>query len=190
MSITIGEIFDESTVAQIKAYLGTDEKLDLSPAQSAVYDVRAQDFNRILAGLAEVAFRIRYGMLVSMQFSYPNIPASQTNLEIYRGSGADTALLRTVAPFDGSIIGITARTENARTAGSLDAHPSVGGAAGALSAIIDVTNTQRHYAVQLPQVETFSAGDELGVMVTTDGTWAAGATPSVDVDLLVSYRDQ
>ena len=190
MGIPVGEIFDEATIAALKTYLGTDEKLDLTPALSEIYDLRSQDFNRLLAGLSEVAFRIRFGMFVALPFSHPNVAASQTNLEIYRGSGADVALLRTVAPFDGSMVGITARTENARTAGQCAVHPSLNGAVKNLEALIDVTNTQKHYATQLPQVETFSAGDELGVMLTTDGTWAAGATPSLDVDLYVSFRDQ
>lgn len=189
MGITVGEIFDQATIATIKTYLGTDEKADLFPSQSETYDIRAADFNRILAGLSEVAYRCRFGMIVALPFSYPNVPASQTDLEIYRCGGGDTALLRTVAPWDGSIIGITARTENARSAGSCAVHPSVAGVAQTLEALIDGTNSQKHYASQVPQTETFTAGQELGVMLTTDGTWAAGATPSIDCDLIVSYRD-
>lgn len=189
MGITTS-IFDQATIALMKTYLGTDEKEDAVPSLSVTYDVRAQDFNRILAGLAEVAFRCRYGMMVALQFSHPNVAASQTDLEIYRGSGGDTALLRTVAPFPGSVVGLAVRVENARTAGTLTVEWAKAGVGQTLAVVIDDDPTQKGYSVQLPQTETFVAGDELGVVITTDGSWAAGATPSVDVDLLVSYNDE
>lgn len=183
-------IFDQTTIALVKTYLGTDDKQDSAPSRSAVYDVRAEDWNRIAAGLAEVAFRLRFGMLITAPFSHPNAAASWTDQEIYRHGGGDTALLYLVAPFAGSLIGLSVRTEGARTAGTLTAGWSKNGALQTLTTDIDGTDTQKSYASQVPQTETFDAGDEIGAMVTTDGTWAAGSTPSVQVDLLLSYRDE
>lgn len=178
-----------SSLALIKAYLGTDEKQDAEPAHSAVYDVRAEDHNVIVAGLAECALRLRIGNVVGYMFSQPNCTASQTNVDLYRASGGDTALLFTVAPWAGSVVGLAVRVENARSAGTLTVKWTLGGAEQTLSVTIDGTNSQKHVATQLPGVETFALKDELGVSVTTDGTWAAGSTPSVEVELLVAYGE-
>lgn len=183
-----------ATVAAIKSYLGGDEKLDMPPSKSAIYDVRAADHNAIVAGLAEVALRCRAGMLVRFSFSHPNVTASGTAQSFYRDGGGDTARLVAVMPWAGSVVGVAVRVENARTAGTLTVNVEVAGTPITLEVTIDGTHAQNHYAVQLPAVavtagDVFAAGDTVEATWTTDAAWAAGATPTVDVDVYLAMGE-
>lgn len=180
-------IYTQTTAALMKSYLGTDEKQDFAPSNSAVYDVRSEDWNKIVAALAEVAMRTRLGNLCVYTFSVPDATASQTSVAMYRESGADTTRTKVIAPWAGSVVGLAVYGEGARTAGTLTIKWGKNGTEQTLSVVIDGSNTQKNYATQLPAVEAFAAGDELTCTFTTDGSWAAGATPSVSVDLLVAY---
>lgn len=175
-----------STLSALKSYLGGDEHANWEPVHSDTYDFDAVDWNTVVAGLSEVALRTRIGNIVVLNFSHPNVTASQTDASFYRNSGGDTALLRAVSPWAGSIVGLAVRVENARTAGTMTVNWRYGTTKGTLAAVIDGTNTQIRYVTQLPGTEAIAAGAELNVVFTTDGSWAAGATPSVTVDLYVA----
>lgn len=190
MSVTTS-IWDAAltTIDLIKTYLGTDEKADLFPSRSSTYDIIAAEWNKIVSGLAEVALRLRYGNLCQLLFSTPDATASLTNSDLFRASGYDAALTQALAPMAGSIVGLAVHIENARSAGSLVATWTKNGTEQTLAVTIDGTHDQSWYAMQLPGVEEFAAGDLLGVSITTDGSWAAGATPSVSAELLVAYGE-
>jgi hypothetical protein len=186
MSITVGEIFDEATIAALKTYLGSDEKTDLTPSQSATYDVRAIDTNRGIAGLAEVAFRIRYGNLCMVSYKHDNVVAGWTDQEIFNIS--DLAM-RTQPPFPGSVVGISFSMENAITAGLLTCKAGIAGTPTALNCTGSTSDPNSNQATQLPGIETFTALQGLSVFITTDGSFAAGATPSISAHIWFSLRD-
>ncbi len=195
MAVGAGLIWDAAytTVGLIKSYLGTDAKVDSPPSKSSVYDIRADDWNKKVAGLADVALRTRPGMLVVHRYSHPNVTAGGTAVDLYRGGGGDTGLLLAVMPWGGRIVGIGARCENARTAGSCVVNVEITAVQAALAVTIDAANPLRVYTSQLPAAapsnDQFAAAAEIGVTYTTDGSWAAGATPSLDVDVYLAMGD-
>ena len=85
---------------------------------------------------------------------------------------------------EGSIIGISIASNDARTAGTLTVDATVNGTATGLQAVLDGTNTTYHYATQIPETDTFSAGDRLGVKITTDASWAP-VTADIVVTVIV-----
>lgn len=188
-------IYEQATADDIKTYLGTDEKVDSFPSTDTQKHVRAQDFNRIISGLADVAQRTRYGMVCQSLWSHPNVTASQTAASLYRAGGGDTALIKTVAPWDGFLIGLGVWCENACTAGTLTINVEVNGTPLTLSVGLEsVTNTQSNYTSQDTETaddasDIFSAGDLIEVTFTTNGSWAAGSTPSVGVDLYLAMGE-
>lgn len=67
----------------------------------------------------------------------------------------------------GSIIGLGVSCDAARTAGSATFEVTKNGTGTGLSVTIDGSNTQFHYATQSTGTDTFTAGDYLGVTVTS-----------------------
>lgn len=187
-------IWDYTTTATAKAYLGGDEKADLTPSVSSTYDVRSDDWNKIVSGLVEHSQRLKYGCIVPFFFSQANATASQTAVSLARGSAYDANITHVVAPSAGMIVGIGVRTEGARTAGTLTINVEVNGTPTTISCVINGTSTQKNYTWQTPEAaaeaatpDVFVAGDLIEATITTDGSWAAGSTPSVAVDLYLHY---
>lgn len=102
-----------------------------------------------------------------------NVAATQTDVELTRAAG------RWVAVRAGSVTGIVVKSTEARTAGTLTVevfkNTGLAGAAGSqlgtLSAVLDGTNTSAKATTQARGTDTFAAGDELYLVVTTDGSW-------------------
>ena len=101
-----------------------------------------------------------------------DVIASQTNVELTRAMG------RWRATQAGSVTGVVATMTEARTAGTLTVtvfkNTGLAGATGAsvgLTAVIDGTNTSRKATTQAKDLDTFVAGDELYLVITTDGSW-------------------
>jgi hypothetical protein len=80
-----------------------------------------------------------------------------------------------------------ARTNGTATFGVFK-NTGLSGATGSgvsLSAVLDATNTSVKATTQNPGSATFAAGDEIYVVVTTDGSWApttADVTVYVEVE--------
>jgi hypothetical protein len=189
-------IYDLATTATAKAYLGGDEKADLTPSVSSTYDVRSADWNKMVSGLVENALRTRYGASpCNYLFSQANCTAGQSAVALARSSAGDAAITEIVAPSDGMIVGLTVRSESARSGGTCTINVEVNGTPVTIACVLDGTDTQLDYAWQTPQAaeaaataDTFSAGDLITVTVTTDGSWAtSGGTPSVWCDLYLHY---
>ncbi len=107
---------------------------------------------------------------VSHHFMQSDVAASQSAVAIPVLGLAGNAEI--VMAKLGSAIGISIASNAARTAGTLTVDVTVNGTAIGLQAVLDGTNTQYHYATQAGGLDTFVAGDRLGVKITTDGTWA------------------
>jgi hypothetical protein len=117
-------------------------------------------------------------------FSQADVTASQSAVALAIHAG-DAALTEIPVPRAGSVTGISARTEGARTGGTCTVDVTKNGTATGLQAVIDATNTQQHQATQAKDTDTFAAGDRIGVDITTDASWAAGSTPSIIVTVEV-----
>lgn len=97
-----------------------------------------------------------------------NVPGTQSNVELTRSVGRFRAIRA------GSVTGVIVTATEARTAGTLtvDVYKNTGlsGAAGSsigLTAVLDGTNTSRKATTQAKDVDTFAAGDEIYVVITT-----------------------
>lgn len=124
------------------------------------------------------------GGSTALRFTDDDLTASATSQVLW--APGDTGLTESVMPFSGSIVGIAVQCQNARTAGTATFKPTINGTeSSTLSAVLNATNTQYAYGSQLARVENFAAGQRIGVKATTDGSWAAGVTPSVLVEVWV-----
>jgi len=112
----------------------------------------------------------RKEQVISYCFMQSDVAASQTDIALnVLGLSGNTEI---VVPKDGSVIGISIASNDARTAGTLTVDITVNGTKTGLQAILDGTNSQYHYATQAMRTDEFSAGDRIGVKITTDGDWA------------------
>ena len=180
-----------TTVALIKTYLGTDVKEDMPASKSAINDIRAEDWNLIVGGLAETAIRNQYGMLACYTFSQADATASQTAVTLARNSANDADVTTVVAPLAGRVVGLGVAVEAARSAGTLTINIEVNGTPITISCVIDGTNTQYFYTMQtvveaVAASDVFTVGQQITATVTTDGAWAAGVTPSITVDVYLA----
>lgn len=110
-----------------------------------------------------------------------NVAASQTAVVLALPS------TRTEVPMvtGGSVIGIVVYSNAARAAGTLTVDATINGTVTGLQAVLDGTNTQTDTGTQAVGTDTFTAGQRIGVKITTDGSWAP-TTADIDVAVLVS----
>lgn len=112
---------------------------------------------------------------VPIKFAYlGGIAVSQTNTKPYEVNGVFQGI---VMPANGSIVKTSVQVSSSRTAGSLTVEPTIAGAkvtANDLDLVINGDNADYHYATVAPGTTnlTFTAGQEVGFMLTTDGDWA------------------
>jgi len=123
----------------------------------------------------------KHGAVLAIPFSHANVTTGESNTDLT--AGQDTLH---VMPYSGSIIGISIRANASLTAGTITAQAhsnstevtDTGAPAPACS-----SSAQVSYATVRPGAVTFSAGDKLGISVTT--TTTLDPTNSVDVDALL-----
>lgn len=133
------------------------------------------------------------GQIVAIDFTIADASAqSQAVTEL--GINADVGATQVVMPGPGSIIGLSIRSQNARTAGSLTCKPRKNGAAVAavtLDAELDASPTQKNNKrVNKDSAASliFATGDTVGVSWETDAAWAAGVTPTLLATLWVELK--
>lgn len=171
-----------------------DNLVNEEPIHDSTRDVDGNHHNKLTAYLAEAGVRTRPGNIVCYTFSIANLTASQTDLVLNRMSdGVDTAINSIVAWRGGSIVGATARLENDISAGGASAcvvevrDDAVKLTNLAQLILDDTTNVRQNRVNQLPGNDVAAALSLIDVVVTTDAAFAAGATPTLWVDLYVSY---
>ena len=117
------------------------------------------------------------------QFMQSDVAASQAAVALdVLGLAGNTEYTMELA---GSVVGIAIASNDARTAGTLTVDVTVNGTATGLQAILDGTNDTYHYATQIAETDTFSAGDRLGVDITTGADWEPDGTPDIVVTVMV-----
>ncbi len=121
--------------------------------------------------------------LVTGLFHQTNVAASQTGVAIALGGDADAGT-GWVAPFAGQVVGIAWALSAASThvTGSLKA--TVAGTASGDAVSIDGGGTEGYTALTVATAPTFTAGQRLGVKVTTDSAWLP-VTTDMNVWLLI-----
>lgn len=90
-------------------------------------------------------------------------------------------------PCQFDIVGISVRSSAARTAGTLTVDATVNGTATGLQAVLNATNTQTAYSTQRRESDTGSAGDRVGVKITTDASWAPTTADIIVVVWVLCY---
>jgi hypothetical protein len=120
----------------------------------------------------------------SFSFAQSNVVVSQTAVAIdVLGQAGNTEY---VLPYDGSVVGISVASNAARTTGTLTVDATINGSATGLQAILNGSNTTYHSGTQGVNTDTFSAGNRLGVKLTTDGSWAP-TTADIVVTVIIEY---
>jgi hypothetical protein len=131
---------------------------------------------------------ISKGQLVKLSFSQDNVAASQTNAQLYRVEVASAALLdcsEYYMPWGGEIVGIAWSLSAAGTAGQLTVGATVDGTEDA-DTTQTITTAARGYARVARGLCTFTAGQYLGVEITTNSAWNGTSSDlAVDVYALV-----
>jgi hypothetical protein len=118
---------------------------------------------------------IAKGQLVPIVVSQ-TATASQTNVEILPG---------TAMPFAGEIVAVTYKLTNNKTAGTLAVGPTVDGTEVSALTVSAANSTSSGQKVVKRRTSPFAAGAVIGAEVTTDGSFAAGTTPTLTVTVWV-----
>lgn len=85
----------------------------------------------------------------------------------------------------GSVLGIAVKSNDARTAGTLTVEVTKNGTGVGLTAVLDGTNTTSKATTQSKDTDAFVAGDNIGIDITTDGSWAP---TTADIDCTVEIE--
>ncbi len=113
-----------------------------------------------------------------------NVADSQTAVALARYANGPTPA-KWLCLRAGSVVGICVQSNEARTAGTLTVQVT-GQDSGTLSAVLNGTNTIFKATAAAVNAVPFSAGDELGIQLDTDASWApttADIKVSIEVEL-------
>lgn len=189
-----------STPTQIRTYLGNDDKVNVEPIHDSQRDFSADQLNLLVAAVQQNTSRLRKGNLVKFSFYVADTPANQP-ATVMLPESEDTGKLLELLAWGGSVVCATVRCQNVCTAGVATIRVRKNGTnltelTGTIPLVLNSTTaTQKARAKQLPGAalaasEKFAALDELSVTWATDAAWAAGVTPSIWVDVYVSYGEE
>jgi hypothetical protein len=104
---------------------------------------------------------------------YENAAANLNNQVMNRLAGTTNNATGWIAPRAGSVTGIAVHSNAARTGGTLTAKVFKNGAQlGALTAVLDGTNTTFKATTQAKDTDNFNAGDILDIRIATDSGWS------------------
>lgn len=116
---------------------------------------------------------IARGQLVPLTFMQDAVAASQTDVQLpiaEVNAAAGNAIAGYIAPFDGEVIAVSWILSAAGTAGSFTVGPTVGGTEKTALTLTIGTAASGRGKVARGSV-MFSAGDEIGAEITTNGSW-------------------
>lgn len=118
---------------------------------------------------------ISKGQLVGLVFGQADVAASQTDVQLSvaavdNASDDQLAVDGYVMPFEGEIVGISARLSAAATAGTLTIGPTVNGTEKT-DPTLSITTEQSARDTATRGTAAFAAGDLIGAEITTGGTW-------------------
>lgn len=111
------------------------------------------------------------GRVVALPFYEDDVAQNQTTATMSAAGGTGTTQIEYVMPWAGSVIGISVRSNEARTAQTATLDATIDGTATGLQAVLDGTNTQSHSATQADTLDTFTVNQRIGIKLTTHATW-------------------
>jgi len=152
----------------------------VKPTPQAVAIGYAESATSIVLLRSEVDLK---GQLINNNFMQSDVAASQTAVALNVLGLAGNTEVTMAKP--GSVVGISIASNDARTAGTLTVDVTIDGTATGLQAILNGDNAQYHYATQVLRTDTFTAGQRIGVKITTGGDWTPDGTPDIVVSVLV-----
>ncbi len=100
-----------------------------------------------------------------------DVAPSQTTVLLARAA-AGAAPDALVVTRDGSVTRVIVRSNEARTAGTLTVEVFINGTGTGLTAVLNATDTTFKVTIQAPGLDTFVAGAEIDLRITTDASWA------------------
>lgn len=136
---------------------------------------------------------IARGQFVEYAFTQADVAASQTDVQLSIQSvdnAADDQLGITgyIAPFDGEIVSITWKLSAAGTAGTFTIGPTIGGTEKTtLTQTVGTAASGRGKVAR--GTNMFSAGDEIGAEITTNGSWDGTSSDLVVCVGVLLYLD-
>ena len=110
---------------------------------------------------------IAKGQLVALPFVQLNAAANQTDAALSVAEVSDGYVM----PCAGEVVGITVRSNAARTAGTLTVDAKISGTAISNTAVLNATVTNNARTLQPRGSDTFAAGAYIGAQVTTSSDW-------------------
>lgn len=132
---------------------------------------------------------IAAGQVIPLMFSQNAVAASQSAvaMKILEGSGGTNEPTEYQIPWDFDVVAISMVADTARTAGSCTVDATIDGTVTGVQAVLDATNTLRHYSTQRRDTDTGSAGSRVGVKLTTPAGWTP-VTADLNVVVWVLVR--
>jgi len=128
--------------------------------------------------------------VIPFVFHRADCGASLTDQALEAAGEATAADLPEIpCPWAGSIVGVSVAVEAARTAGTLTVEPTIDGSDSGIDVVIDDDPTQYNTAKYRRGQYPVTAGQRIGVDITTDSSWAAGTTPSILVIVFVHVEE-
>ena len=125
------------------------------------------------------------GQIVALPFVQDALAASQTDAQLVVQDGL-VAVEGISAPWPGEVVGYSYDLSAAATAGSLTIGPSVEGTERTAQAVTVTTGTKGYKRIPRGKIP-FLAGQQLGVEITTDGSWD-GINSDLVVVVYVLYQ--
>lgn len=132
---------------------------------------------------------ISKGQIVPLLFSQDAVADSQSAvaMNILETTATTSTLPVTeyVMPWDFEVIGITISSSEARTAGTLTVDATIDSTVTGLQGVLNATDTTRDYATQARGTDVGTAGQRVGVKLTTASWTPTTADVAVVVYVLV-----
>jgi hypothetical protein len=135
--------------------------------------------------MLQESIAVRHPVCIFSGFYQVDLAASQVDVQLGI-SGSDNEGKHALK--DGYIIGISGTLSAAATAGSLTIGATIDGTEQ--SGTTQTVTTAQEFSATFNAEGgiPFNAGQQIGVEITTDGSWD-GLTADLDVDVYVVYRD-
>lgn len=136
--------------------------------------------------MGQITNEIAKGQLVRYTFTQDAVAASQAAVAMNAiETGATSSTLdvtEIVVPFNFDVVAIAVSASAACTAGTCTADATINGTVTALQGVLDTTNTTRDTTKQPRETDRGTAGQRIGVKLTTSADWAP-ITADIVVDV-------
>ncbi len=185
-------IWDASntTLALTKTAMGGDEMENEEPVHDADTNVDADNWNVIVAAVAECAKRLRPGNIVAVNFEVTVVQSATTAVPLQGSTVTEWLAFK-----DATLVGLAAKFGSALTAGQCTFAPEIGGVDTALQLVIAATD-QSGRAYQLVEAAAAtdaidaSALEALEIDAIGDATFACAASELAVVTAFLNIGEE